>query len=140
VQRDAGEELVHAQRHPLQLSLRDLGHGLSFGSALSFTGFAIVYASPIVRAGLEFFALRSGKSVEDYCATPFCPPWKSSGDAALFIPRHRQQFFVASSRPCPGVFGVRPFWEGSAQISSSARCCIVSERSTILAARMFREV
>jgi hypothetical protein len=25
---DAGEELVHAQRHPFQLSLRDLGHGL----------------------------------------------------------------------------------------------------------------
>ena len=40
---------MHAQRQPFELSLRDLGHGLSFGSALSFTGFAIVYASPIVR-------------------------------------------------------------------------------------------
>jgi hypothetical protein len=36
--RDAGEELVRAQRQPFELFLRDLRHGLLLSSALSFAG------------------------------------------------------------------------------------------------------
>jgi len=38
VQRNAGEELVRAQRQPFELSLRNLRHGLSLSNALSFAG------------------------------------------------------------------------------------------------------
>ena len=39
VQRDAGEEPVHAQRHPFQLSLSEIwGMVYSFSNALSFAG------------------------------------------------------------------------------------------------------